>query len=144
MTITVLCLLRLCHPFYYSECLITDLRYLISSMHVEEINAAENSIKEILIDLMDEKVSSIGFQASSTRGVQASPSTSCGSGPSLAMIEKINKHHDDLENTRLIPSILPSYIPDLVGVVSHDSVSRDFDYTVITAYLLKGIHIVIT
>jgi hypothetical protein len=30
----------------------------------------------------------------------------------------------------------------LVGTVSHDSVLRDFDYTMITAYLPKGIHTV--
>ena len=40
---------------------------------------------------------------------------------------------------KLIPSILPNYIPTLAGVVSPDSVPRDFDYTVITMYLLKGI-----
>jgi hypothetical protein len=44
-----------------------------------------------------------------------------------------------LANAKLIPSILPNYIPTLAGVVSHDSVPRDFDYTVITMYLLKGI-----
>jgi len=45
-------------------------------------------------------------------------------------------------NVKLIPSILPNYIPPLVGVVSHDSVPRNFDYTVITPYLLKGIQVV--
>jgi hypothetical protein len=44
---------------------------------------------------------------------------------------------------KLIPSILPDYIPPLAGVVSCDSVSRDFDYTVITSYLPKGIQSVI-
>jgi hypothetical protein len=71
--------------------------------------------------------------------VKASPSTTCGSGPSRATTEKRTKHRDDLVNVKLIPSILPDYIPPLAGVVSHDSVLRDFDYTVITAYLLKGI-----
>jgi hypothetical protein len=47
-----------------------------------------------------------------------------------------------LENVKLIPSILPDYIPPLAGVVSRDSVPRDFDYTLITAYLPKGIHAV--
>jgi hypothetical protein len=45
-------------------------------------------------------------------------------------------------NAKLIPSILPDYIPPLAGVVSHDNVPRDFDYIVITAYLLKGIQAV--
>jgi hypothetical protein len=35
------------------------------------------------------------------------------------------------------------YIPPLAGVVSRDSVPRDFDYIVITAYLPKGIRAVI-
>jgi hypothetical protein len=41
-------------------------------------------------------------------------------------------------NVKLIPSILPNYIPPLADVVSRDSVLRDFDYTVITTYLLEG------
>jgi hypothetical protein len=40
-----------------------------------EISAVEKFIEEILIDIMVEKVMSIGIQASSMRGVQASPST---------------------------------------------------------------------
>ena len=44
-----------------------------------------------------------------------------------------------MANAKRIPSILPNYIPTLAGVVSHDSVARDFGYTVITMYLLKGI-----
>jgi len=37
---------------------------------------------------------------------------------------------------------MPDYIPPLVGVVSHDSILRDFNYTVITMYLPKGIQAV--
>jgi hypothetical protein len=58
------------------------------------------------------------------------------------MTEKRRKHRDDLENAKLIPSILPNYIPPLAGTVSRDSVLRDFDYTLITTYLPKGIHAV--
>jgi hypothetical protein len=43
---------------------------------------------------------------------------------------------------KLILSIFPKYIPPLAGVVSCDSVSRDLDYTIITAYLPKGIQVV--
>jgi hypothetical protein len=86
---------------------------------------------------------SASIQASSTRGVQASLSTARGSRPSRAATEKQTKHRDDLANVKLIPSILPDYIPPLVGVVSRDSVPRDFDYTVIIAYLPKGIRTVI-
>jgi hypothetical protein len=53
-----------------------------------DFSEVEKSIEEILIDLMDEKVMSIGVQASSMRGVQASPSTARGSGPSQAVTEK--------------------------------------------------------
>jgi hypothetical protein len=56
--------------------------------------------------------------------------------------EKRSKHRDDLANTKLIPSVLPDYILPLAGVVIHDSVPRDFEYTLITAYLPKGIRAV--
>jgi hypothetical protein len=55
------------------------------------------------------------------------------------MTEKWSKHHDDLENTKLIPSVMPEYIQPLAGAVSCDNIPRDFDYTLINAYLLKGI-----
>jgi hypothetical protein len=48
----------------------------------DKISAVEKFVKEILIDLMVEKVMSAGIQASSMRGVQASPSTTHGFGPS--------------------------------------------------------------
>jgi hypothetical protein len=37
-------------------------------------------------------------------------------------------------------SILPDYNLPFAGVVSHDNIPRDFDYTLVTAYLSKGIH----
>jgi hypothetical protein len=54
-------------------------------------------------------------------------------------MEKRRKHRNDLANVKQIPSILPDYIP-LDGMVSHDSVPRDLEYTLLTVYLLKGIH----
>jgi hypothetical protein len=42
-------------------------------------------------------------------------------------------------NAKLIPTILPTYLPPLSGAINRDSVPRDFDYTLVTAYLLKGI-----
>jgi hypothetical protein len=113
----------------------------------EELSTVEESVKEVLIDLMTERVMServmyVGIQASSMRGVQASPSTARGSRPSRPTTEKRTKHRDDLENAKLIPTILPDYIPPLAGTVSHDSVPRDFEYTMVTAYLPKGIHAV--
>jgi hypothetical protein len=91
---------------------------------------------------MVEKVMSAGVQASSMRGVQASPSIACGYGPSQEVTKKLTKHHDDLENVNLIPYILSDYISPLAGTVSRDSVRRDFDYTLITTYLSKGIRTV--
>jgi hypothetical protein len=91
---------------------------------------------------MDEKVMSAGIQASSTRGVKESPLTARGSRPSRVATEKRMKHRDDLANLKLIPSIILDYIPPLASVVSCDSVPRDFDYTVITTYLSKGIRTV--
>jgi hypothetical protein len=113
----------------------------------EELSAVEESVKEVLIDLMTERVMServmfVGVQASSTRGVQASLSTANGARPSRPSAEKRTKHRDDLANVKLIPTILPDYIPPLADTVSRDSVSRDFEYTMVTAYLSKGIRAV--
>jgi hypothetical protein len=105
----------------------------------DKLNATEKCVEEVLIDLMAEKVMSVGIQASSTRGLQASPSTTRGSGPSRIAAEKRTKHRDDLTNTKLISTILPDYIPPLAGAVSRDSVPRDFEYTLVTVYLPKGI-----
>jgi hypothetical protein len=58
----------------------------------DELNATEKVIEEVLIDLMAEKVMSVRAQASSMRGVQASPSTAHGSGPSPPATEKRTKH----------------------------------------------------
>jgi hypothetical protein len=108
----------------------------------KDLSAAEKIVKEVLIDLMTERVMFASIQASSMRGVQASTSTAHGAGPSRPSTEKRTKHRDDLANVKLIPTILPDYISPLAGVVSRDSVPRDFDYTMITAYLPKGIHTV--
>jgi hypothetical protein len=88
---------------------------------------------------MAKKFMSAGIQASLMPGVKASPSTARGSGPSQATAEKRTKHRDALVKVKLIPTILPNYIPPLASVVSRDSVPRDFDYTMVTAYLPKGI-----
>jgi hypothetical protein len=87
---------------------------------------------------------STGVQESSTRGLQASLLNAHGAEPSQPSIEKRTKHKDDLENAKLIPSILPDFIPPPVGAVNCDSVPRDFEYTMVTAYLLKRIRAVRT
>jgi hypothetical protein len=107
----------------------------------DKLSTIENSVEEVIIELMAENVMSIGIQASSMQGVQASPLTAHGSGPSRAAHEKRTKHRDELVNAKLIPSILPDYITPMDGVVSHDSVPRNFNYTFIMMYLLKRIRI---
>jgi hypothetical protein len=111
-----------------------------------KLSAAEKVVEEVLIDLMTERVMSEGglsirVQASSTRGLQAF-SSSARAGPSRPTDEKRNKHRDDIANAKLIPHILPTYLPPLRGAINCDSVPRDFEYTLITAYLLKGVHAV--
>jgi hypothetical protein len=85
---------------------------------------------------------SAGIQASSMRRLQASSSTTHESGSSRPSAKNRTKHKEDLANTKLIPTIFIDYIPPLVGAVNHDSVPRYFEYTIVTAYLSKGIHVV--
>jgi hypothetical protein len=108
---------------------------------LDEFIIVDRVVEEVLIDLMTKRVMSMstGVHASLTRGLPASSSTAHGSGSSRPSVEKRTKHKDDLENAKLIPSIFPNYIPSLAGVVNHDSVSRDIEYTMVTAYLWKGI-----
>jgi hypothetical protein len=68
--------------------------------------------------VMFERVMSASIQESSMRGLQSSSSTSHGAGSSQPSVEKRTKHRDDLANVKLIPPILPDYIPPLAGVVS--------------------------
>jgi hypothetical protein len=84
---------------------------------LDKFSAAEKVVEEVLIDLMTERVMSMsaGIQASSTRMVQASSSTARGAGPSRPSAEKRTKHKDDLANEKLIPTIVPDYIPPLAG-----------------------------
>jgi hypothetical protein len=109
----------------------------------DELTELEESVTEVLLDLMTERVMSerrmsTGVQASSTGGVQASPSTA-RAGTSRADVERRTKHKDDIANAKLVPSILPAYIPPLSGEINRDSVPRDFEYTLVTAYLPKGV-----
>jgi hypothetical protein len=107
-----------------------------------EPNDFEKSVEEVLRKLMADRPVSEGIQASSTRGLQASPSTGRRSTRINPVTEQRSKHHSDLANAKQIPSILPEYILPLAGTVNHDSIPHDFEYSVFTAYILKGIHIV--
>jgi hypothetical protein len=89
----------------------------------EELSTLEESVKEVLINLMierfmSERVMYMGVQTSSTRGVQASSSIASRAGLSRPSAETRTKHRDDLENVKLIPTILLDYIPTLVDAVS--------------------------
>jgi hypothetical protein len=113
----------------------------------EELSAFEEFVKEVLVDLRTEKVMSkrrmsAGVQASSTGGTQASPSTTHGARTSKTTIETRTKHRDDIANTKLILCILPTYLPPLSSSINRDSVPHDFEYTLITAYLPKGVCVV--
>ena len=72
-------------------------------------NELEKSIEEVLKNFMVDRAMSEGVQASSTRGLQASPSTARCSSFSNLVTEKRSKHHDDLANSNHILSILPNY-----------------------------------
>jgi hypothetical protein len=102
-------------------------------------SVVEKSMDEIILDLMTEKFMSIGMHASSTGILQASPSTGRRSGHAT---KKRRKHRNDLANAKQIPPVFPDYIPPLTGAVNCDSVPRDFEYMLITVYLLKGIRVV--
>ena len=110
----------------------------------DEFSVAEKVVEEFLIDLMTERVMSMfaGVRASSTRTMQSSSLTARGTGPSRPSAEKRTKQRDDLENVKLIPTIFTDYIPPLADVVSRDSVPRYFEYTMVIAYLSKGIRAV--
>jgi hypothetical protein len=101
------------------------------------------SVEEVVRKLIADKPVYEGIQASSTRGLQASPSTeSCRSARINLVTEQRSKHRNDLANAKQIPSIMPEYILPLAGGVNHDNIPHDFEYYVFTAYIPKGIHIV--
>jgi hypothetical protein len=111
---------------------------------LDELSVIEKVVEEVLTDKRAERViskrsMSSGVQASSSGGFQASPSTARGVGPSRTMTKTRTKHRDDIANAKLIPRIFPVYIPPLSGKINHDSVPRDFEYNLITAYLPKGV-----
>lgn len=109
----------------------------------DDLTAVEESVTDVLLDLMTERVMSergvsTGVQASSTSGLSASLSTA-RAGPSRPVDEKRTKHRDDLANAKLIPSILPTYLPPLSGAINRDNVPKDLEYNLVTVYLPKGI-----
>jgi hypothetical protein len=113
----------------------------------EELSTLEESANEVFIDLKIEKFMLerrmfAGVQASSKRGVQASPFTAHRARTSRITIETRMKHRDDLTNAKLILSILPVYIPPLSGAVNKDNMHRDFGYALVTVYFQKGVHAV--
>jgi hypothetical protein len=75
-----------------------------------------------------------GVQVSSTRGLQASPSTGRRFGWINPATEHRSKHRGDLANAKKILSILPYYIPPLDSMVNQKNNPCDFDYTLITVH----------
>jgi hypothetical protein len=113
-----------------------------------EITVVEESVTKFLLKLMTERFMlergvSTGVQASSTRGLSTSPSITQAC-PSRPVDEKRTKNRDDLMNVKLIPSILPMYLPPLRGAIHRDNVPRYFEYALVTTYLPKGIRAVRT
>jgi hypothetical protein len=119
----------------------TTLHYLLIVRMSVERTELEKFIEQVLNKFMDDKAISEGVQTSSTRGLQDSHSTGCRSKHANPTTEKRSIHHDDLANAKKIPSILPDYIPPLAGTVNCDNIPQDFEYTLITTYILKGIHV---
>jgi hypothetical protein len=109
------CAIRHHCPFVYPAIHSPTLTYLLTVRISTERTELEKFVEEVLKKFMDDKVMSEGIQTSSTRGLQASPSTGCCSGHVNPATEKRSKHHDDLANAKQIPSILPNYIPPLDG-----------------------------
>jgi hypothetical protein len=113
---------------------------------LDEISVVEKVVEEVLINLMTERVMSkrglsSGVQESSMRGLQASPYTA-HDVPSRPIDEKRTKHRDDIVNAKLILHIFLAYLPPLNGSINRESVPQDFEYTLITMYLLKGVRVV--
>jgi hypothetical protein len=106
----------------------------------DELTTVEELVTKVLLDLMTERVMSerglsTGLQESSTRGLPASLSTARAE-PSRTVDEKRTKNKDDLTNAKLIPRILSTYLPPLSNAINRDSVPRDFQYELVTTYLL--------
>jgi hypothetical protein len=109
---------------------------------ISEPSELEKVVEEVLNKIMADRSISKGVQASSTRGLQASPSTRHRSGRVNRVTEQRSKHCGYLATAKKIPSILPKYIQHLVGGVNRDNIPRDYEYTMFTPYILKGIRVV--
>jgi hypothetical protein len=109
-----------------------------------KLSAIHKFVEQVLINLVTERVMSMstGVQESSTRGLPTSSSIARRARPSRPLDEKRTKHKDDLENAKLIPTILLIYIPSMRSTLNRDSLPRYFEYTLLMVYLPKGIHAV--
>jgi hypothetical protein len=107
-----------------------------------ELAKLDKSFEEVLKKIMANRHLSKGVQAPSTRGLQATPSMGRRSGHVNPATKQRSKHRDDIANVKQISSILPDYIPPLHGIVNRDNIPRDYEYTLFTAYMPKGIRVV--
>jgi hypothetical protein len=74
--------------------------YLFKVRMSVEHTELEKSVEEVVKKFMADKGMSEGIQASSTRGLQASPLNVLHSGRAKPTTEKRSKQHDDLANTK--------------------------------------------
>jgi hypothetical protein len=107
-----------------------------------KVNEFEKYVKQVVRKLMADRTVSEGIEASSTRGLQASPSIRHFFACINPITKQRSKHRSDFANVKQIPSILPEYILPLVGVVNHNNILDDFEYSLFTTYIPKGIIIV--
>jgi hypothetical protein len=108
-----------CHYLkLYPTCLFVYPTCLLKARMSGEPNELEKSVEEVLRKLMADRPVSEGIQASSTRGLQASPSTGRRSTRINPVTEQRSKHRGDLANAKQIPSILPEYIPPLADMLT--------------------------
>jgi hypothetical protein len=81
--------------------------YLLTVRMSVERTELEKSFKEVLKKFMADKAMFERIQASSTRGLQASPSTGHRSSRVNPATENRIKHRDDMANAKQIPLVLP-------------------------------------
>jgi hypothetical protein len=102
----------------------------------------EKSIVEVLNKFMDDRAMSEGVHTSSTKVLQASPSTRRCLGRANPATKQRSKHRNNMANTKQASLILPDYISHLAGTVNFYNIPQKYEYTLIIAYIPKGIRIV--
>jgi hypothetical protein len=113
----------LTYPFVYLACSLAYPARLLKTRMSSKPSELEKSVEEVLKKIMNKGSISEGVQASLTRGLQDSPSIGHRSSHVNPRTEQQSNHCGGLANAKQILSILPEYIPPLVGVVNRDNIS---------------------